>query len=73
MITLLFLILFLGVFGEILGFAIKLSWGILKVVFTIIFLPVIILALAFSGAFAIAIPALLIIGIVALVKNLVIA
>ena len=73
MITLLFIIICFAVFGEIIGFAIKASWSILKVLFTIVFLPVIIIGVLLSGLVSIALPVLVIFGIAMLVKNLIVA
>lgn len=69
MLTLLFIILFFGIFGKLIGFAFRASWGIMKVLFTLIFLPVIIGGIAISGLISLAFPMLIVVGIVALVKN----
>lgn len=65
MLTLLFIILLLIVFGKLLGFAIKASWGILKILFTVIFLPVLLILLVVVGLMYVALPVLLILGVVA--------
>lgn len=70
MFTLICVLLMLGVMGEIIGFAFKAAWGIGKVLFTLIFLPVIVLFMIFMGLIYLAIPALLVIGIIGLVKGL---
>lgn len=54
------------VFGKILFFAIKAAWGITKILFTIVFLPLVLIVLALMGLFYIAMPALAIIGLIAL-------
>lgn len=69
MLTLLFIILLLIVFGKLLGFAIKASWGILKILFTVIFLPALLILLVVVGLMYVALPVLLILGVVAMVTG----
>ena len=69
MITLIFIILMNMVFGKLLIWSIKAAWGITKILFTVVFLPIILIALALSGAIYIAIVLLIIGGIVTLVKS----
>ena len=69
MITLIFIILMIIVFGKLLLWSIKAAWGITKILFTVVFLPIILIALALSGAIYIAIVLLIIGGIVTLVKS----
>ena len=68
MITLIFIILMIMVFGKLLIWSIKAAWGITKRLFTVVFLPIVLIALALSGAIYIAIVLLIIGGIVTLVK-----
>ena len=69
MITLVFIILMIMVFGKLLIWSIKAAWGITKILFTVVFLPIILIALALSGAIYIAIVLLIIGGIVTLVRS----
>ena len=69
MITLIFIILMIMVFGKLLIWSIKAAWGITKILFTVVFLPIILIALALSGAIYIAIVLLIIGGIVTLVQS----
>lgn len=69
MITLVFIILMIMVFGKLLIWSIKAAWGITKILFTVVFLPIVLIALALSGAIYIAIVLLIIGGIVTLVKS----
>lgn len=69
MVTLIFIILMIMVFGKLLIWSIKAAWGITKILFTVVFLPIILIALALSGAIYIAIVLLIIGGIVTLVKS----
>ena len=64
MLTLLMMILFFAVFGKLLGFAFKVGWGMLKIAAYLIFLPAIVLMLIFGGLFYVALPILVVAGIV---------
>ncbi len=66
MLTFIALILFVAVFGRLLLFAIKLGWGIIKFVGFLVFLPAIILGLILTGIVSVAIPAMLVIGLISL-------
>lgn len=69
LISLLFGILMLVILGKLLVFAIKASWGLVKILFTIVFLPLILLGLIVAGLAAVAIPAILILGVLAFVSS----
>lgn len=69
MITALFVLLMISVFGRLIIFAIKAAWGISKVLFAIVFCPIVLIAIALSGGIIVALPILIIIGIVSLVKK----
>ena len=71
MLTLLFIILMFSVFGKILHMAIKLTWGITKVIFTLIFLPFIVIGLALAGFMYLSILVLIVAGFFAFVGGLV--
>ena len=71
MLTLLFLILMFSVFGKILHMAIKLTWGITKVIFTLIFLPFIVIGLAVAGFMYLSILILIVAGFFTFVGGLV--
>lgn len=64
MLTLLFVILLFVIFGKLLVLSIKATWGITKILFTLIFLPVILIVLVIGGLIYIALPILIIVGIV---------
>lgn len=66
MLTLLFTILMLLVFGKILVFAIKAAWGISKIVCTIVLLPILLVGLVVIGLVKIALPILLVVGILSI-------
>lgn len=64
MLTVLFIILMLVVFGKIFGFALKATWGLTKIIFSIVLLPLFLIALAFMGLIWIALPILIVIGLI---------
>ena len=64
MLTLLMMIMFFAVFGKLVGFAFKVGWGMLKIAAYLIFLPAIVLMMIFGGLLYIALPILIIAGIV---------
>ena len=66
MFTLIFLILMFMIFGKLLVFAIKAAWGITKIIWTIVVLPIALIALVACGLIYIAVPVLAIVGIVSL-------
>lgn len=70
MITTIFVIIMLAVLLELICLAIKAAWSITKVVFTIIFWPLILIAMVLAGTAYIALPVLVIVGVVALVKRI---
>ena len=69
MLTLIFTILMFVIFGKLLIFGIKVSWGLAKILCTVVLLPLVLIGLVIAGLIYIAIPVLLIIGIVALISK----
>ena len=69
MLTLLMIIMFFAVFGNLIGFALKVGWGMLKIAVYLIFLPAIVLMMIFGGLFYVALPILIIAGIVGMVAR----
>ena len=67
MLTLFFTIFMLVVFGKIFGFALKATWGITKIIFSIVLLPLFLVALVFMGLMWIAFPVLIIIGLISFI------
>lgn len=64
--TLIFMILMFMIFGKLFIFGIKAAWGITRILFTVIFLPVILLCLAAGGLISLAFPILIVVGIITL-------
>lgn len=69
MLTFLFFVLLFGIFGKLIWLAVKAAWGISKIVFSIVFLQVVVLVLFFSGLVYVALGLLVVIGIVSLIKG----
>ena len=69
MLTLIFMICMFGVFGKLFFFGLKAAWGISKFVLTIVFLPLILLVRVAGGLISIALPVLLVIGVVGLIAS----
>ena len=69
MLNLLFVILMIMVFGKLIGFAIRAAWGISKVLVTLVFLPLILIGLVLGGLIYLALPILIVVGLVALFKG----
>ena len=65
MLTLLFIILMFGIFGKMIGLAFRATWGITKIFFRLIFL--VLIGLVLEGLIYIALPLLVIVGIIMLV------
>ena len=69
MLTLIFIICMFAVFGKVALLAIRGAWGLTKVLFSLIFLPFILIGLVLKGLIFIALPVLTIFGIVALLTD----
>lgn len=70
MFNLIFAILMMAVFGEFIWIAGRLAWGLWKIVMSIIFFPILMVILALSGLIMLAIPILIVVGIIAVVLTL---
>ena len=62
MLTLLFIILMFGIFGKMIGLAFRATWGITKIFFRLV-----LIGLVLGGLIYIALPLLVIVGIIMLV------
>ena len=69
MLTLLFVVLLLTIFGKLLIFAIKAAWGIAKILLNIVLLPLIIIGMFAGGLTYLALIVLAIVGLVSLIKG----
>ena len=66
MLSLIFIILMFVVFGKILWFAIKAAWGMSKIVCSVVLLPLLLLGMLIIGLVKLALPIILIIGVISL-------
>ena len=66
MLTLLFVICMFVVFGKAAGLALRGAWGLTKILLSLVFFPIILIGMVFSGLIVLALPALIIFGILTL-------
>ena len=67
MLTVLFIICMLGFVGKLFFFGIKASWGISKMLLSVVLLPLILIGMVAAGLIYIAFPVLIILGVVSLI------
>ena len=65
--SIIFIILMFVVFGKLLKFAIKAAWSISKIVVSLIMLPLFLIGFLLSGLIVLALPILLVVGIIVFV------
>ena len=64
MLSLIFWIMMLLIFGNVLMFAIKAAWGISKVICTVVLLPLVLVVMVLVGLIKLAFPILAVIGLI---------
>ena len=69
MLTLLFSICMLWVFGKLFILGVRAAWGISKFLLTVVFLPVLLIIMVAGGLISLAFPILIVIGIVGLISS----
>ena len=69
MLTIIFIICMLAVFGKLAVLALRGAWGLTKILFSLIFLPFVLIGLVLKGLIFIALPVLIVIGIVSLLAG----
>ncbi|MBQ9156295.1 MAG: hypothetical protein IJ137_05900 [Eubacterium sp.] len=69
MLTLLFIVCMFTVFGKVISLALRGAWGLTKIVFSLVLLPITLIGMAFGGLITIALPALIIFGVLALLAE----
>ena len=69
MLTLIFVILMIALFAELIGLAVRLTWGLLKIVGGVIFWPLVLAGLAAAGLIYVALPLLVVTGVVGLIAK----
>ena len=68
MLTLIFSIAMIAIFGKLIWLAVKLAWGAASVILSLVLLPGMIIAAFALGLVKLAIPVLAVVGIVALLS-----
>ena len=66
MLELLFSIMMIVIFGKLFIFGVKATWGITKILVTVVFLPLILIGLMIGGLVSLAFPILLVVGLVSM-------
>ena len=69
MLSFLFTIMFFAIFWKMIGFALRASWGIIKIMLYLVFLPAILISLAVGGLVYVALPILLVAGLFSLLAH----
>lgn len=69
MLELIFAIGMIWVFVKLLFIGIRAAWGISKILVTLVFLPLVLIGMVLGGLIYIALPILVVIGIISLFKN----
>lgn len=64
MLSLLFGILMILVFGKLFVFGVRATWGLAKIICSVVLLPLVLVGMVLSGLLTIALPLLIIIGAV---------
>ena len=67
MLSLIFWILMFMTFGKILKFALKMAWGISKIIVSLVLLPLFLAVLVLKGLMFLALPILVVVGVIALI------
>ena len=68
MLGFIFFILMIAIFGNMLMFAIKMAWGVTKVVCSLVLLPVFLIVLVIAGLMKLALPILAIVGLISIIS-----
>lgn len=70
MLTLIFVILMIALFAELIGLAVRLAWGLLKIVGFVVFWPLVLVGLAAAGLIYVALPLLIVSAVIGIaMKN----
>ena len=69
MLSLLFIIFFFWFFGKAFGFAFRAGWSIMRFMFSLVFLPLILVGLFVGGLVYIALPILLVVGLIVILAR----
>jgi len=66
MLELLFIVLMITIFGKMFIFGMKATWGITKIIFSLVLLPIALIGLVVGGLVSLALPILLVVGVVSM-------
>ena len=69
MLSLLFTICMIWIFGKILFFGMRAAWGISKLLVTVVLLPLVLIGMVVGGLLYLAFPILVVVGIVTLIGS----
>lgn len=69
MLSLLFTICMIWIFGKILFFGMRAAWGISKLLVTVVLLPLVLIGMVIGGLLYLAFPILVVVGIVTLIGS----
>lgn len=69
MLEILFAMCMFWVFGKLFFFGLRAAWGLTKLLFVVIFLPVILIGMVLGGLIYIAFPILVVVGIISLITS----
>lgn len=69
MFELLFMVFMVVVVVKMIGLAFKMTWGITKVLFNIVLLPITLICMVIGGLLHIAFPILIVVGIISLLTS----
>lgn len=69
MLTILFLICLLWIFGKLFFFGLKAAWGIARILLTVVLIPVILIGMVLLGLIYIGFPLLIVIGIISFIVS----
>ena len=66
MLELLFAVLMITIFGKMFIFGMKATWGVTKIIFSLILLPIALIGLVIGGLVSLALPILLVVGVISM-------
>jgi len=66
MLELLFIVLMITIFGKMFIFGMKATWGITKIIFSLVLLPIALIGLVIGGLVSLALPILLVVGAISM-------
>jgi hypothetical protein len=71
MLIFLFAILMIGIFGKMVMLAFRATWGLTKILLNLVVLPLFLIGLVCAGLMSLALPILIVVGIIMLIVKIV--